>query len=198
MVGASILLIKFPKPSLTRQQALTVELEPPRTVAPQVAEDTEIAEAPPAATQTPSTSIASASRVEDSVVEELPVDWHAAIPAAIADIQVGPEKAAVFNRALAEKRRAAAEQFAPIPRHEPVPVWENVERDQMGRSVLHHGDCQRVINDPNVGSREAFETFGQYIVTCANYKRPPQKLAWVDEVNARRAGLSRYGHPPAE
>ncbi|MCH9695592.1 MAG: hypothetical protein K0U72_13850 [Gammaproteobacteria bacterium] len=191
-------MITFPERLAEQPPLLTVLLEPSHAPATPPSKPDAVDETQPVTEQAPTATEFPENIEELLVVPEPSVDWYAAIPAAIDDVRVAPEEVAVFNRALAEKRRAAAQQFAPIPRHEPVPVWENVEKDMTGRSILRHGDCQRVINDPNVGSREAFETFGQYIVTCAHYKKPPQKLAWVDEVNARRAGLSRYGHPPAE
>lgn len=132
------------------------------------------------------------------IVSREPVDWNAEISIVVSDMSLPPSEPAAFNVGQMEKRRRAAEKFAPIPSHEPVPIWNNVARDMTGRSVLVHGDCERVINDPNAGSREAFEVFGQYIVTCKKYDKKPQLLAWVDEINSRREAPSRYGHPTAE
>lgn len=127
-----------------------------------------------------------------------PTDWYAQIPeaaAAVVESQAAPVSA---NPNFDEKRRRAAEQFRPSEAPVEKPIWENVERDTLGRTVLVSGDCYRVINDPNVGSREAFLTFGQYIAMCSYYKRPPQKLGFVKEILDRRASRARYVRPVAE
>lgn len=127
-----------------------------------------------------------------------PTDWYLQIPeAAKAALDARPRAYSV-NPGFDEKRRAAARQFRPSEAPVERPIWENVERDTLGRTVLVSGDCYRVIDDPNVGSREAFLTFGQYMTSCAYYKRPPQKLPFVDEINSRRASQARYAPRAAE
>ena len=69
--------------------------------------------------------------------------------------------------------------------HGPRPIWENTEKDQVGRTLLWHGDCFRVIYDPNVVNQFVFENFSQFIVFCQYQKRLPQQLPWVPEVVAR-------------
>ena len=91
---------------------------------------------------------------------------------------------------IADTILAAAEQFRPSRAPVKKPIWENVETDQLGRKILVHGDCHRVIDDPNVGSNEIFRTFGQYIVFCSNYQRSPQELPWVDEIRDRFGSAS--------
>ena len=115
-------------------------------------------------------------------------DWYTAMSEVAADVieSQGPHS---VNPAFDARRRAAAEQFRPSRAPVEKPTWENVERDQLGRRILVHGDCQRVIDDPNVGSNEFFRTFGQYIVSCSNYQRPGQELPWVDEIRDRRVYL---------
>ena len=102
------------------------------------------------------------------------------------------------NPNFGEKRRAAAEQFRPSRAPVDRPIWENLEKDAMGRTLLVSGDCYKVIDDPNVGNRDTFLVFGQYISSCAFYKRPPQELGFVSEIRDRRAGRVRYGHPAVE
>ena len=115
-------------------------------------------------------------------------DWYAAMEEAAATVVEGQRTYSV-NPAFAARRRAAAEQFRPSRAPVEKPIWENVERDQLGRRILVHGDCQRVIDDPNVGSNEFFRTFGQYIVSCSNYRRPGKELPWVEEIRDRRVYL---------
>lgn len=127
-----------------------------------------------------------------------PVDWYDEIPDAVAFALDNLEKTYSANPAFDQKRRQAAAQFAPSKAVYQKPIWENVEKDTLGRSILWSGDCYRVIDDPNAGSREAFQTFGQYIVMCMNRKDTPRELPWVNEIRSRRASQARYGHPAAE
>lgn len=133
---------------------------------------------------------------------ELPgrrTDWYGRIPAmAAAAVDDSSVAIASVNPLFDAKRREAAAKFAPSKAKHRTPIWENVEKDTMGRSVLWSGDCYRVIDDPNVGSREAFETFGQYITHCMNWKDSPKELPWVSEIRSRRASQARYGRPAAE
>ncbi len=125
-------------------------------------------------------------------------DWHAMIPDAAQAALDNAPRAYEVNPVFAEQRRHAAVQFRPGKAPRRTPVWENVEKDAMGRSVLWSGDCYRVIDDPNVGSREAFETFGQYITHCMNWKDSPKELPWVSEIRSRRASQARSGPRAAE
>lgn len=125
-------------------------------------------------------------------------DWYASIrDAAKAALDNAPRTYSV-NPVFDEKRRKAARQYYASRAPVQLPTWENVEKDQLGRSLLWSGDCYRVVGDPNVGSREAFETFGQYITYCMNWKESPQELPWVSEIRNRRASLARSVPPAAE
>lgn len=138
--------------------------------------------------------------VPEPVVTELSgsPDWYALVPeAARATLDSGPREYSV-NPGFDEKRRQAAEQFAPSQAPVERPIWENVEKDTMGRTLLRSGNCYMVLDDPNVGRRETFLTFGQYIVTCDYVPDRPRELPWVSELQNRRAGQARYGRPVAE
>lgn len=125
-------------------------------------------------------------------------DWYAKIPDAVAAYQDSLPREYSINPGMDERRREAAETFyrsrAPVQR----PIWENVEKDSLGRTILVSGDCHRVIDDPNVGSRDKFLTFDRFIVFCSVGKRKPQELGFVKELRNRREGQVRYGHPAAE
>ena len=121
--------------------------------------------------------------------EPVLIDWYAEMEKVASEMAAEDQKTWSVNPALDAKRRAAADQFRPSRAPVKKPIWENVEVDQLGRKILVHGDCHRVIDDPNVGSNEIFRTFGQYIVFCSNYKRAPQELPWVDEIRDRRVYL---------
>lgn len=143
---------------------------------------------------------ASAGAVEETVPAEdrAATDWYALLSeAARTAVETRPREYAV-NPGMDEKRRRAAEQFAPSRAPVKRPIWENVEKDTMGRTLLRSGDCYRVLDDPNVGNRDAFEIFGQFMVTCENPSDRPRMLPWVSEIKNRREGQVRYGHPAAE
>lgn len=125
-------------------------------------------------------------------------DWYAQIPAAASAALDHAPRTYSVNPAFDKKRRQAAIQFAPSEAPVTVPIWENVEKDTLGRSVLWSGDCYRVLDDPNVGSRDAFLVFGQLMTMCMNWKDSPKELPWVNEIRNRRAVQARYGPPAAE
>lgn len=127
-----------------------------------------------------------------------PTDWYTRIPDGANAALDALENAPVVNPNFDEKRGLAAARLRPGEAPVERPIWENTEKDTLGRTMLVSGDCYRVINDPNAGSREAFLTFGQYITTCSIHKRPPQELGFVKEIRSRRAGRDRYGRPAAE
>lgn len=129
---------------------------------------------------------------------QTPTDWYAQIPEAVEAYEAARPREYHVNPAFEERRRQAAEQFYPSRAPVERPIWENVEKDSLGRTILVSGNCHRVIDDPNVGSRDKFLTFDQFFVFCSNPKRKPQKLGFVDEIKNRRAGQARYGHPAAE
>ena len=125
-------------------------------------------------------------------------DWYAQIPDAVGAYEDSKPREYSINPGMDERRREAAEKFyrsrAPAQR----PIWENVEKDTLGRTILVSGDCFRVIDDPNVGSRDQFLTFGQFLVSCSMRKRKPRELGFVKELRNRREGQVRYGHPAVE
>ena len=90
-----------------------------------------------------------------------------------------------FNPDLAEKRSRLAERYQPGTQEKPKQIWENVELDTLGRMVLRSGNCFKVLDDPNVGSRNVFEKFGQYMVQCTYQGRYPRELPWVDDIRQR-------------
>ena len=145
----------------------------------------------------PSSSSAASTQATEDQNEW--TDWDQVVRDTVAEMaEQPPEPTYSINPRFERLREEARVKFRPSEAPVERPIWENVETDMLGRKILRHGDCYKVIDDPNVGSREAFETFGQYIAICAFIKREPQELPWVEEVNARRAGPSRYGRPSVE
>jgi len=136
---------------------------------------------------------------EDMAEDQRPSrDWHADISDSVSATLDNVPRQYSVNPVFDEKRRQAREKFAPSRAPREVPIWENVEKDTLGRTVLWSGDCYRILDDPNVGSREAFETFGQFMVSCLAKSDSPKLLPWVNEIQSRRASQARYGRPAAE
>ena len=123
----------------------------------------------------------------DALQESQPgTDWDSARDQAVQeylDSQI--ETYGYFHPDLADKRRRLSERYQPRTHPIPKPIWENIEKDALGRSVLRNGDCFKVLDDPNVGSREAFEMFGQYMAVCTYQKRNPKNLPWVADIVQR-------------
>ena len=123
----------------------------------------------------------------DALQESQPgTDWDSARDQAVQeylDSQI--ETYGYFHPDLADKRRRLSERYQPRTHPVPKPIWENIEKDTLGRSVLRNGDCFKVLDDPNVGSREAFEMFGQYMAVCTYQKRNPKNLPWVADIVQR-------------
>ena len=161
-----------------------------------------VQEQPAAETATPQTlppTATSPPDARDRVVEPRPTtgrealeerqpetDWDAAGDRAVQeylDSQI--ETYGYFNPDLADKRRRLAERYQPRTQAAPQPIWENIEKDTLGRSVLRSGDCFKVLDDPNVGSHDAFEAFGQFMLQCTYQRRYPRNLPWVADIVQR-------------
>ena len=118
------------------------------------------------------------------------VDWYAVLKeAAEEEAENWPPKKHMGD--FDERLRVASLIYYPAPDNSPRSIWENIEKDQLGRSLLWHGDCYRVIDDPNVMNLYVFETFTQYLVFCQKQKTGPQELPWVKEIVAKYAYLQR-------
>lgn len=160
---------------------------------PEVVEPTEapaVEEAPPPTTaaepsSTPAVEPAAGSPAAASGAQ--PVDWYAALERAAAVTVEEHSTVDSLHPEFDELRRIAAERYAPADSGAPKPIWENVEKDIYGRTLLRHGNCFRVLDDTNVGNRYAFETFEQYLVQCSfGFGRKRGKnLPWVETIRAR-------------
>ncbi len=198
-IATVVLVLRFPVAEQSRpftELLVRILAEEARPDEPDAAEEPQADEKTPEQLSQPG----SIPATQEDVVESprLPKSWYAEIPDAVARALDDAAYEHAVNPAFEEKRRLAREKFAPSKAPREVPIWENVEKDALGRSVLWAGDCYRVLDDPNVGSREAFETFGQYMVTCLASSDAPKELPWVKEIQSRRASQARYGRPAAE
>jgi hypothetical protein len=115
------------------------------------------------------------------------VDLHAAMQKVIKsdNLFVTP----TMHPELDEQRRVARIRFrksnAPVKKE----IWDNVEKDQMGRTILRAGDCHRVLDDPSVANQWLHENFTQYMIFCSNGKTSPKALPFVAEIVERYAYL---------
>ncbi len=126
---------------------------------------------------------------QDETGEGVAADWYVAADAVI-EASGGQRTTPPFGDGFAARMAVARERGLPTRPPEAKPIWENTETDAMGRTLLVRGDCHRVINDPNVGSREAFLVFHQYLVFCSSQNPGTKELEWVRELEARYAYLS--------
>jgi len=156
------------------------ELLPPRTVPTNERALVEPAPAAPADEKLPATT------EPDTGV---PHDWEALRDEAIREVldAAARERNYSVNPPFEKARREAAVRFrasiAPGERH----IWDNVEKDQLGRTILRDGNCFRVLDDPNIANQWAFETFDQYIVYCDFVFGKPkgEELPWVELIRER-------------
>jgi hypothetical protein len=167
--------------------AIPAEIEPPaRTSSPpqsaaEIEQQSEIVPIPLEAVGTPRDPFPA---IEFQVVE----DWWEFGTEIVQEFIANLPKAFTVNPVFDEKRRLAAIKFRPSNapvRHEP---WDDVEKDQIGRSILKLGNnCFQVLEDPSAVNREIFETYTQYVVQCTLRfgKRKGQELPWVREIRAK-------------
>jgi len=114
-------------------------------------------------------------------------DWAALAADSVQHVIDAGAKAYSVNPAFDERRRNAAVVFRPSEAPAKKPIWENVEKDVMGRTLLRHKNCYRVLDDPRVTNRWAFETFDQYITFCDGSGE--EYLIEFDEITDRYAYL---------
>jgi hypothetical protein len=172
---------------LLEPNELHVTIEEPELAANELPPAPDVEPAAPDAPEPPATAAPSdpaSPPVADSVASP-PVDLAAERERAVTEYLDAQAEIVSPSPVMEEKRRRLAGQYRPPTREPPKPVWENAEIDQIGRTMLRHGNCSRVIDDPNVMRQYQFETFDQYLVTCSYHRREPKELPWVAEIRAR-------------
>jgi len=120
---------------------------------------------------------------------EQSVEWEKEKADAVQRAVDAMENVFSVNPNFDERRREAAIKFRPSGAPAKTEIWDNVEKDQMGRTILRHGNCYRVIDDPRVVNRWAFENFDQYITYCTYHKYVGHELPWVEDIRDRHAYL---------
>lgn len=115
------------------------------------------------------------------------VDWYAVLQEAVRSDKLYETR--TMHPEFDEQRRIARLRFRKSEAPVEKPIWENVEKDQTGRTILRAGDCYRVLDDPRVTNRWAQETFGQYMIYCDGGKSGPKELPFVEKIVERYAYL---------
>lgn len=201
LVVAILSILRLPvvdRPNIP--QGLEVDLVPLDEPAPRVSLDEETVtdapqertaediESPDEAAPDKEAEISSASHAPDSGTDETvtpAVDWEAEKTVAVQNAVDEMEKTFSANPGFDEQRAEAAIQFRPSGAPVKREIWENVEQDELGRTLLRSGNCYRVLDDPSVANQWAFENFDQYITYCTYRKYVGKDLEWVEEIKQR-------------
>lgn len=156
---------------------------PSEAAAPEAAAQSEPAAAEPAQTRAEPGPVI---QTPDAVVPAAPnqsIDLDAMREDAVQQyLERTEEQAWAFDPRVDDLRREGRLRYQPPTIDRPGPILENVEQDQLGRTVLRDGDCWKVIDDPNVGSQYQFQEFGQYLTMCTYQPRAPRELPWVETI----------------
>ncbi|MDH4072761.1 MAG: hypothetical protein OEV41_06625 [Gammaproteobacteria bacterium] len=195
LLAAMLSLVRLPAPlpfvpllelvvELARPALPPERVEPPQPPVPQT-----VAEITPEPVVTEPAPAAAAS---DAPVDEGgPVDWEAIEVAAIKAVLDAAEREANYsiNPPLARARREASVRFRASLAPGAVNAWDDVEKDQLGRTILRLGDgnCFQVLDDPSGVNRWAFETFDKHVVYCDFYfgGKQGRELPWVQLIRER-------------
>ena len=193
IVALVLLLVRIPAvPAFVPVVDLMVRIVQPEAVEPAEAAASESASAPEPAAAEPAPS-----RIEPGPVVQTPDAVVPAAPNQSLDLDAMHDEAVqqylertegeawAFDPRVDELRREGRLRYQPPTIERPGPIWENVEQDQLGRTVLRDGDCWKVVEDPNVGSQYQFQEFGQYLTMCTFQPRAPRELPWVETIRER-------------
>lgn len=198
MLAGILSLVRLPPPGeIGPLLELVVELTRPQPVAEP---EPEVAPPPPlpelVEEQQPATT------VPEPVTESLPVEEQASGEGAAIDWDIERDEAikAVLDAIARDEnysvnprfeaaRREARVRFRASLAPEAVNAWDNVEKDQIGRTILRLGDgnCFQVLDDPSAVNRWAFETFDKNFVYCDFYfgGKKGKDLPWVEIIRER-------------
>ena len=118
-------------------------------------------------------------------------DWYEHGTEIVREIVANPQKQYTVNPPFDEKRRIAAIKFRPSEAPVKREIWDNVEKDQLGRTILRAGNYFRILDDPSAVNRDIFETFEQHMIFFSGSfaKASPKELPWVNEVREQYAYL---------
>ncbi|MGI9220033.1 MAG: hypothetical protein ACR2QS_03240 [Woeseiaceae bacterium] len=193
VIAAVMLLLKFPGPELRDVPEFVVQLEP------EVIEEAEGT----AATDELIDPEPLATPPEEPVVAELPAppevapisiipaetDWQKVIKDAAREMVTVTNSDTSMHPSHAEAKRLAAINFAPSRAPVKKPIWENVETDNIGRTVLRNGECYRVLDDWRATYQDIQRELGQYIMHCDAVEDTVIDVKWVEDIKQNYAYL---------
>lgn len=134
-----------------------------------------------------------ARRSETAPIADTPKvdDWHEFGAEVVREMIANPERHYTVNPPFDEKRRIAASKFRPSDAPVKREIWDNVEKDQIGRTILRSGNFFRILDDPSAVNRDIFETFEQHMIFFSGSfaRAAPKELLWVNEVREQYAYL---------
>jgi hypothetical protein len=172
---------------------LTLSPDEPQPVAEPVVDPPEqAAEEPPLLEEeeivpdaSPSVAAEEPNEAPAALTGQPQIDWQGSLERASARTVEEHAEVDSLHPEFDELRRIAATRYAEPRTGKPPPIWENVEKDVTGRTILRSGNCFRVLDDPNVGNRYAFETFEKHLVFCGWTAAPRQEFPWIKTIVAR-------------
>lgn len=133
--------------------------------------------------------LAEESAAASGAVVDRSVDWETEKIIAVQNAIDEMEKTVSVNPNFDARRREAAIKFRPSEAPVKKEIWDYVEKDQIGRTILRDGNFYRVLDDPSAINRYAFETFDKYMVYWTYTKYVPKELPWVQEIRDSHAYL---------
>jgi hypothetical protein len=193
-LAAALSLFRLPSPAkVTPLLELVVELTRPQPI---VRPEPETIPVPPLPAPVEEQPAIAPGTVTESLAPDTgaagdgaPTDWDVEREAAIREVldAAAREQGYSVNPPFQRAREEAAVRFRASVAPEERDIWENVEKDQLGRTILRDGNCFRVLDDPGVANRWAFENFDQYIVYCDLVlgKDEGRNLPWVEVIRER-------------
>lgn len=173
---------------LTRPQPVA---EPRPEIVPPPPPVTEPVEEQPQATTIPEPPAEAAPAAQEAAGEGAAIDWEIEREVAIKAVldAIAREDNFSVNPRFEAARREARVRFRASLAPEAVNAWDNVEKDQLGRTILRLGDgnCFQVLADPSAVNRWAFETFEKNFVFCEFYfgGSKGKELPWVEVIRER-------------
>jgi len=200
-VAAALSLVKLPPPAkMLPLLELVVELSrtepvirPAADVVPEQLQTPPLPDEPDDTQQEPILSEPEAlpATLGETAGQGEPADWEARKIEAIKQVldALELEASVSINPTFEKARREASVRFRASLAPDQLHMWDNVEKDQVGRTILRLGDgsCFRVLDDPSAMNRWAYENFDRNIVYCefAFGGKKGRELPWVDIIRER-------------
>jgi len=103
---------------------------------------------------------------EEALVIQPKTDWQEKSLAAVRDVLDENAKTYSINPNFDEKRRQAAKTYRPSEAPVKKEIWDNIEKDYLGRTIWRNGGCYKIPDNPSAVYRWVFDTFERYMTYC--------------------------------